>query len=436
MQQTGQRLKEAREAKGLSLSEVSTGTKINVRVLQAIEEGRSADLPPKSFLRGFVRSYAVYLKIDAEEVLKIFHQEMGSTVHNPKGNSTPPLDTPEAPVEQEGEKASSERDLLSHSTLTSARTLKVFGVILVCALVVAFFDQYQKYKKEGKRPEKTETLQALPQKSPKESSSQLVGLGEDEKQRPSQSIQDELDTDGGKEDTELAQEEVDRKKKEQAEAERLEKEAAAKAEEERLAKLKAEKEKEEQRLAKEAEAKKKAEDERKKKEQAEAERLEKEAAAKVEEERLAKLKAEKEKEEQRLAKEAEAKKKAKAERERKKKERAEKERLEKEAAAQAEAERNKKQDTPANTPESLLGRTRATQEIIIEALDTVSVEIKTDGGKTKKIKLKPESLHTIKAAKSISLKFSDGGAVNVIHNGKDLGVPGNLGKSIRLRYPR
>ena len=32
-------------------------------------------------------------------------------------------------------------------------------------------------------------------------------------------------------------------------------------------------------------------------------------------------------------------------------------------------------------------------------------------------------------------EFTDGGAVNVIVNGRDRGVPGTIGKPIKLTYP-
>ena len=67
--------KEAREKQGLSINDVATATKINPGVLKALEEGRLDDLPPRTFTRGFVRSYAQYLKIDPSPVIKAFDLE-------------------------------------------------------------------------------------------------------------------------------------------------------------------------------------------------------------------------------------------------------------------------------------------------------------------------------------------------------------------------
>ncbi|MFP5518435.1 MAG: helix-turn-helix domain-containing protein [Bdellovibrionia bacterium] len=79
MKKTGELLKAAREEKGLSLHEIAMALKINTKVLKAIEEANPENLPAKTFLRGFVKSYASYLKLDVEHVLAVFSDEMGTT---------------------------------------------------------------------------------------------------------------------------------------------------------------------------------------------------------------------------------------------------------------------------------------------------------------------------------------------------------------------
>lgn len=79
MKKTGQLLKDAREAKGISLQEVSIHLKISTRTLKALEDGDKAQLPAKTFLRGFVQSYAQFLKISLPEIMVVFQEEMGTT---------------------------------------------------------------------------------------------------------------------------------------------------------------------------------------------------------------------------------------------------------------------------------------------------------------------------------------------------------------------
>ncbi len=82
MKRTGNILKQARENSGLSLHEIGLHIKINNKTLKAIEDGDTAKLPAKTFLRGFVKSYATFLKLNIDEVMATFQEEMGSTKPN------------------------------------------------------------------------------------------------------------------------------------------------------------------------------------------------------------------------------------------------------------------------------------------------------------------------------------------------------------------
>ncbi len=79
MKKTGALLRKVREEKGLSLHEIGLSLKINPKILKQIEDGEQNNLPAKTFLRGFVQSYSIFLKLDSDEVLRIFSEEMGST---------------------------------------------------------------------------------------------------------------------------------------------------------------------------------------------------------------------------------------------------------------------------------------------------------------------------------------------------------------------
>ncbi len=83
MKKTGELLKKAREEKGLSLHEIGLSLKISSKVLKAIEEGDETQLPAKTFLRGFVQSYANFLHLNSDQVLEVFYEEMGSTKPKP-----------------------------------------------------------------------------------------------------------------------------------------------------------------------------------------------------------------------------------------------------------------------------------------------------------------------------------------------------------------
>lgn len=68
----GVRLQQAREAKRLSLKEVSDELFILERHLQALESESFDDLPQPAFTRGFVVNYAKFLGLDSVEVVQSF----------------------------------------------------------------------------------------------------------------------------------------------------------------------------------------------------------------------------------------------------------------------------------------------------------------------------------------------------------------------------
>lgn len=74
----GQQLKQAREARGLTLYQAEEATHIRRVFLEALEEGRFADLPGGVYARGFVKSYANYLGLDGQELVRLYRETAGS----------------------------------------------------------------------------------------------------------------------------------------------------------------------------------------------------------------------------------------------------------------------------------------------------------------------------------------------------------------------
>ncbi len=62
-------LRMAREAAGLSIDAVSQQLKLAPRQVKALEDGNFAELPGRTFVRGFVRNYARLLRLDPEAVV-------------------------------------------------------------------------------------------------------------------------------------------------------------------------------------------------------------------------------------------------------------------------------------------------------------------------------------------------------------------------------
>ncbi|HZF60148.1 MAG TPA: helix-turn-helix domain-containing protein [Desulfovibrio sp.] len=64
----GAALRVEREKRGLDMEDAANKLKISARLLRALEEGDETSLPPLAYTKGFIRSYASYVGLSAEEV--------------------------------------------------------------------------------------------------------------------------------------------------------------------------------------------------------------------------------------------------------------------------------------------------------------------------------------------------------------------------------
>jgi cytoskeletal protein RodZ len=71
----GALLKKTREESGKNLKEISEVLKIRVDYLRAIEEGDFQQLPEEVYIKGYIREYAEFLKIDPETALSAYVQQ-------------------------------------------------------------------------------------------------------------------------------------------------------------------------------------------------------------------------------------------------------------------------------------------------------------------------------------------------------------------------
>ena len=72
----GPLLRASRQRVGEDLGDVAAMLRIRFPYLEAIEEGRFADLPGQTYAVGFVRTYAEHLGLDGEEVVRRFKSEL------------------------------------------------------------------------------------------------------------------------------------------------------------------------------------------------------------------------------------------------------------------------------------------------------------------------------------------------------------------------
>lgn len=71
----GDTLREAREKQGLTYKDIEKGTSIRALYIEYIEKGEYDELPGDVYTKGFIRSYANFLKLDANALVQAFTAE-------------------------------------------------------------------------------------------------------------------------------------------------------------------------------------------------------------------------------------------------------------------------------------------------------------------------------------------------------------------------
>lgn len=72
----GERLKQEREQKKMSLEEVQKATKIQVRYLKAIEEEKFEVMPGSFYVRAFIKEYATVLGLNPDELMEEYRNDL------------------------------------------------------------------------------------------------------------------------------------------------------------------------------------------------------------------------------------------------------------------------------------------------------------------------------------------------------------------------
>jgi cytoskeleton protein RodZ len=357
MKKTGEILRKAREEKGLSLNEIGLSLKISSKVLKAIEEGNERQLPAKTFLRGFVQSYANYLHLDTDKILEIFYEEMGSTRPKPyirENEDGTPMhpEATDATVTPISAKQAASRKADSLAPLQQAKNTKtvaavIIGFILV-ALIIFTKKMIDKYSKEAEVPS-AEVEQTMEGATPVAPTAEV------------ESAETAPDAPVGAMTSEPRSTPANSSQASPVPASTPVAIATPKAS-----------------PAVTPKPSPSATPTPTPKPKATASPSPVASASP----------------------------------------------LASPAAAVASP-------TPKPSPTPTEGKP---VELIVEAFDNVEIEYAAPTGKMQKIKLSAEQVHTFKSKSGLKINFSNGGAVNLILNGKDLGIPGDLGKPIKLSY--
>jgi len=72
MESLGEKLKEARNEKGLSFDQISRETNISIRFLEALETENFSVFPGEPYVIGFLRNYGSYLDLDIQKLISLY----------------------------------------------------------------------------------------------------------------------------------------------------------------------------------------------------------------------------------------------------------------------------------------------------------------------------------------------------------------------------
>ncbi|HSB19245.1 MAG TPA: helix-turn-helix transcriptional regulator, partial [Anaeromyxobacteraceae bacterium] len=73
----GRWLLQERELRGLARQEVARLTKLAPGVIEALESGEAARMPPRAYLVGYLRAYAAAVGLDADDVVLRWQEAEG-----------------------------------------------------------------------------------------------------------------------------------------------------------------------------------------------------------------------------------------------------------------------------------------------------------------------------------------------------------------------
>ncbi len=133
----GEKLKQEREKRKITLEQISVSTKIGTRMLQALEEDKFNQLPGGIFNKGFVRAYSRFVGLDEDQTVADYLQASGDA---------PPPPTEIAVQEEEREPAENIRRMEATSSAPS-RPLPwgwFAALLLIVALALSLWSHRQR----------------------------------------------------------------------------------------------------------------------------------------------------------------------------------------------------------------------------------------------------------------------------------------------------
>ncbi|MEH6974483.1 helix-turn-helix domain-containing protein [Bacillus sp. JJ675] len=159
MTELGNRLKEAREEKGMSLDDLQAATKIQKRYLTALEEGNYDVIPGKFYVRAFIKQYAGAVGLNSEQLFEEFKKDIPDSYNDEVSDKLSSI----KPQRELPGPASKALELLP-TLLVSAGVIVVIAIIYV--IVQAVMGGGNENSAEQTKTEETESKYDVSKDSP------------------------------------------------------------------------------------------------------------------------------------------------------------------------------------------------------------------------------------------------------------------------------
>jgi len=118
----GEKLAKKRISLGLDVKDIEKAIRIRHKYIEMIENGRYDKLPPDVYVRGFVRNYAAYLKLDPDKVMKLYERERGLLENVNKAKKGVPVVKP----------------LVAPRLVVTPKTITIAGIVCIALLILGY----------------------------------------------------------------------------------------------------------------------------------------------------------------------------------------------------------------------------------------------------------------------------------------------------------
>lgn len=161
----GDRLREARKAKGYTLDDLQAITKIQKRYLAGIEDEDYSMMPGSFYVRAFIKQYAEAVGLDAQEMLALYRENESSAQMR------------EEEVQRSAPQMSQKPGYMKSSQLNEVLPKIIAALFIVVIIAVVVF-LYQ-HQANTQKPEEAETSDEITLDQQKDPDDDTLNAGED-----------------------------------------------------------------------------------------------------------------------------------------------------------------------------------------------------------------------------------------------------------------